>query len=198
MGDSWCAMARIGWFDARGRKRFGSAEDLTYFEERILSPVRADLIANTWMHERYGCDGTQQQNRTMYYFEYPSFVTMLLREIKYGVELTLSSVSVEPFSSSIAEGFEYHFGNVDVSYGQSHTSISVPGSGLFDYQVKGLLASTQYSVTLSADSCASDVTWSPLKATTTSEGVLTFNAPKVSSPCAVQVDVSSSSSSNTK
>jgi hypothetical protein len=52
IGDSWCAMARIGWFDARGRKRFGSAEDLEYFNTRLLAPVQKDLLANTWMHER--------------------------------------------------------------------------------------------------------------------------------------------------
>jgi hypothetical protein len=53
IGDSWCSMARIGWFDARGRKRFGSAADLAYFNERILAPVQKDVIAHTWMHERW-------------------------------------------------------------------------------------------------------------------------------------------------
>ena len=52
IGDSWCAMARIAWFDARGRKRFGTTDDLNYFNSRLLAPVQRDVLQNTWMHER--------------------------------------------------------------------------------------------------------------------------------------------------
>lgn len=53
IGDSWCSMGRIGLFDAMGRKRFGEKEDLEYFNEVVLAPVQRDVIAFTWMHERY-------------------------------------------------------------------------------------------------------------------------------------------------
>ena len=50
--------------------------------------------ADTWMHERYGCDGTMQTNRTAAYFEYPSTVAILNREIRYGIEIDFKKVTV--------------------------------------------------------------------------------------------------------
>ena len=50
-------MARIGLFDSYSRKRVG---DKSGFDNLILNPLREDLIANTWLRERYSCDGTQQ------------------------------------------------------------------------------------------------------------------------------------------
>jgi len=41
-----------------------------------------DLLSNTWLYERYDASGNQI--RTAYYFEYPSLVVMMLREIQYG------------------------------------------------------------------------------------------------------------------
>lgn len=61
VGDSWCSMGRIAWFDAHARAKYG---DQTTFDDAILAPLQRDLIKYTWMHERYGCDGQQQQNRT--------------------------------------------------------------------------------------------------------------------------------------
>ena len=61
VGDSWCSMARIAWFDAHARKRLG---DLDAFEKTILAPIQRDLIAYTWLRERYDCSGQQQLNRT--------------------------------------------------------------------------------------------------------------------------------------
>jgi hypothetical protein len=55
VGDSWCSMARIGMFDAIGRKRFGSDADLTYVNDVVIAPVQRDVIEYTWMHERYAC-----------------------------------------------------------------------------------------------------------------------------------------------
>ena len=48
------------------------------------------------MHERYGCDGTMQTNRTAAYFEYPSTVAILNREIRYGIEIDFKKVTVSP------------------------------------------------------------------------------------------------------
>ena len=67
IGDSRCSMGRIAWFDAHARKIDGTNISLMQFNNNLLL-LQNDLIENTWMHERYGCDGKQQMNRTMYYF----------------------------------------------------------------------------------------------------------------------------------
>lgn len=175
IGDSWCSMARIGWFDARGRKRFGSADDLTYFNNRLLAPVQQDVLKNTWMHERYGCDGLQQENRTMYYFEYPSYVTMLLREIRYGVEVELNSINIQPFGAPAS--FEYHLGTVDVSYSQTRVSISTPGSGTTTYRIYGMAPNASYRV----ESITSDA----VEVVADEQGLLQFIARRAMQPFAL-------------
>lgn len=175
IGDSWCAMARIAWFDARGRKRFGTTDDLNYFNSRLLAPVQRDVLQNTWMHERYGCDGTQQQNRTMYYFEYPSYVTMLLREIRYGVDVELNTITIQPFGAGAS--FEYHIGTVDVSYSTSKVSISTPGTGTIEYIIHGMLKNATYRV----ESIISDA----VDVKSNDNGVLQFIAPRAIQPFAL-------------
>ena len=72
VGDSWTSMGRIAWFDAHARKQVGNDAALKAFDESTLGPLQKDLLElGPWMHERYGCDGKQQQNRTWGYFEYP-------------------------------------------------------------------------------------------------------------------------------
>jgi len=83
IGDSCSAMGRIAWFDAKARKMVG---DVNAFDTQ-LKTMQTDLLYYTWMHERYGCDGKMQLNRTAAYFEYPSTVAILLREIRYGIEI---------------------------------------------------------------------------------------------------------------
>jgi hypothetical protein len=168
IGDSWCAMARIGWFDARGRKRFGSADDLLYFNSRLLEPVQKDVIANTWMHERYGCDGLQQENRTMYYFEYPAYNSMLLREIRYGVEVGLTSVNVDPFGAP--ETFDYVVGNVDVRFSASEVVLTVPGDGKVTYNIHSLLPNEAFTITAGGAAV--------LIATSSTDGLVSFIADR--------------------
>mmetsp|Transcript_19730 Transcript_19730/g.28382 ORF Transcript_19730/g.28382 Transcript_19730/m.28382 type:complete len:812 (+) Transcript_19730:108-2543(+) len=157
-GDSWCSMGRIGWFDAVGRKLLGSAEDLNYFNDVVLEPLKRDLNANTWLHERYGCDGMQQENRTMFYFEYPALVSMLLKDIRYGVKLDISGVTIDPFLLSTGDSeFEYHTGNINVLYSPKEVSISVPVDDNrpcnTQYSIRGLLPHAVYE-TLSSEHCA--------------------------------------------
>jgi len=61
VGDSWCAMGRIAWFDALSRRRYG---DLDGFNDLLLGPLQTLLLGTTWMHERIMCDGQEQLNRT--------------------------------------------------------------------------------------------------------------------------------------
>ena len=68
-----------------------------------------------------------QVNRTAAYFEYPSTVAILLREVRYGIELSFEHVTVDPMPSA---AFSYHIGNVNVDYRPNGTSmLQVPPSG---------------------------------------------------------------------
>lgn len=123
---------------------------------------------------RYGCDGLQQENRTMYYFEYPALASMLLREIRYGVELTLDAITVDPFGAPSA--FQYHTGDVNVVMDPAGCStISVPGSGLFPYVLKTMQPSATYEVS-SAPDCAT--LWTVVTVQADTAGVVTFTAPR--------------------
>jgi hypothetical protein len=169
-GDSWCSMGRIAWFDAHARKLLGRPSDLAAFDAQ-LSVLQRDLIANTWMHERYGCDGNQQLNRTSHYFEYPSTVAMLLREVRYGIELGYATVTIDPFGP---RAFNYHVGNVNVDYGSHAVSISVPGAGERLFTVKHLAAATEFSFALSG-ACAA-ARRPPPPASSDASGTLSFSA----------------------
>ena len=178
-GDSWCSMARIGWFDALGRKRLGTQADMDYFLTSVLKPIETDLNTYTWLHERYGCDGLQQENRTMYYFEYPALVSMLLKDVKYGAQLSMNSVDIAPFGApavpvegskqgAVEVRFEFRAGSLDVSYSPEEVLVSLPstasssltalptvdGYTLYHYSISGLYSSAKYLV--SSDKCAAE------------------------------------------
>jgi hypothetical protein len=142
IGDSACSMGRIGWFDALARRRFG---DQATFDNILLDPLRDDLLRWTWMHERYACDGSPQLNRTNFYFEYPSVVAMMLREIRYGINLGLTSVEIQPFGP---RAFEYHIGNVHVNYSSSAAQLRLPGIGERTFGITGLLPSTTFALSV--------------------------------------------------
>lgn len=75
--------------------------DVASFDTQ-LGVMQKDLLFYTWMHERYGCDGKMQTNRTAAYFEYPSTVAILLREIRYGIELSFQHVTVKPLQVRVS------------------------------------------------------------------------------------------------
>lgn len=186
-GDSWCSMARIGWFDAKGRKLLGTADDLAYFDNSVLEPIKADLIRDTWMHERYGCDGDQQENRTMYYFEYPALVSMLLKDIRYGVQLDVSGVTISPFRVGDTS-FSFHVGMFDVDYSTDRVVISVPSDMSTDrhcttnYKVTGLAPALTYQIGASEECGCTPKTATVL---TDGNGIASFSAPAGVSPCQV-------------
>eukprot|EP00659_Diplonema_papillatum_P004349 gene4349-6733_t len=72
-GDSATAMGRIAWFDALSRHR---QNDLAHFNDVLIGPLRDELLETTWMYERSNCNGTENIQRTPFYFEYPSVVAM--------------------------------------------------------------------------------------------------------------------------
>lgn len=182
IGDSWCSMGRIGWFDALSRKRYG---DLATFDDVLLDPLVGDVNRWTWLHERYSCDGTPQQNRTAMYFEYPSVTAMMLHYIRYGVQSSLKGLTVTPFGP---HQFDYHVGNVRVSYSPSLVAMTTPGDGDRVFTVDGLSPNTlfAYSTTCPLSSHAVDGT-----VMSDSRGTVTFVAHLVQSSsvpdCVVEV-----------
>jgi hypothetical protein len=135
VGDSATAMGRIAWFDAHARKVVGTPAALKRFDAD-LKLLQDDLIRNTWMHERYTCDGEQMANRTNYYFEYPSVIAMLIREVRYGIDVGLHSVVISPFGPS---AFTYAVGNVFVAYASGdRVEMEVPGHGPRLFGVDGM------------------------------------------------------------
>lgn len=137
-GDSATAMARIGWADAHARRRVG---DRATYRDAILDPLRADLLERTWLTERYDCAGNAI--RAPLYHEYPELVAMLLREITYGIDLGLGSVTIDPFEPG---PYRYDVGDVKVDYSARAVALSLPGGGEREFDIHGLTAGARYLV----------------------------------------------------
>ncbi len=102
-GDSVVTLARIGYIDGIARKQIN---DVNTYQNLLLSPLQDDLIRDVWLYERYDSNGNQI--RTSYYFEYPSLITMFVREISYGIEVKLNDIVIHPFTST---NFTYNIGH---------------------------------------------------------------------------------------
>jgi hypothetical protein len=162
-GDSATAMGRIGWADALARRRVG---DLATYRDRILAPLRADLLQRTWLTERYDCAGNAI--RSPFYHEYPEVVAMLLREVTYGIELGLGKVTIDPFGTA---AYRHHVGDVDVDYSSTAVDMSLPGSGPRAFDVHGLRPRADYVVVTTGAGAAE-----PQKVRADGQGVLRFDA----------------------
>lgn len=140
--DSIVTLGRIGWADSHARKRVG---DLATFDKLLLEPLQKDLIKDTWLFERYDANGTQI--RTSFYFEYPSLVTMMLTEVRYGIDVTLSTVKVDPFP--VAD-FTFSFGSLTVQYSEEAVMIYLQALGTTPvtktFSIHGLPANTSYDL----------------------------------------------------
>jgi hypothetical protein len=163
-GDSATTMGRIAWADAHARARVG---DHATYEQKILDPIRSDLLARTWLTERYDCAGNPI--RTPYYHEYPELVVMLLRELTYGIQLGLGTVTIDPFGPS---AFQYHVGDVDVGYSAQALDLRLPGSGDRQFDVHGLTPGASYTVIADGDAGGE----SPQRVRADGDGVLRFTA----------------------
>jgi hypothetical protein len=160
IGDSDIAMERIGWADGHARRAVG---DIATFEKLVLNPVRDDLIARTWLTERYDCAG--RPTRKNGFHGYPEMVVMLLREVAYGIDIGFGEVSIAPFGRS---RFHYHVGNVDVAHSPQRVVLRIPGSGEKRFNVAGLLPKTSYDISVGGRSEAARVA--------DAEGALSFVA----------------------
>lgn len=167
-GDSIVTLGRIGWIDALARKRVG---DIDTFDNLLLAPLQTDLINDVWLFERYDASGNQI--RTSFYFEYPALVTMMLREVRYGIDIGITSVVIDPFRAKAGASFEFRLGGITVLYSQSSVTINLIAG---DSQVKqkavvitGLLPTTDYSLMSGCDQLFSS------SASTDSAGKLAFD-----------------------
>lgn len=147
-GDSIVTLARIGWMDALARKRVGDVDTLY---SKILQPLQQDLAKDTWLYERYDSTGTQI--RTAYYFEYPALVTMILREVVYGIVITVNTVEVIPMPKDKNNtSFKYAYGNVMVDYSMTEVKMSLPGEASHakekNVKIGNLLPNREYTVTI--------------------------------------------------
>eukprot|EP01062_Namystynia_karyoxenos_P056453 TRINITY_DN47418_c0_g1_i1.p1 TRINITY_DN47418_c0_g1~~TRINITY_DN47418_c0_g1_i1.p1 ORF type:complete len:912 (+),score=201.92 TRINITY_DN47418_c0_g1_i1:73-2736(+) len=185
IGDSWCSMGRIGWFDALARRRYG---DQKGFDELILDPLVGDVNRWTWLHERYACDGSPQQNRTAMYFEYPAVTAMMVHYIRYGIQLGLLNVTISPFGPA---QFSYKVGSVQVEYNPpASVALSVPGSGIKWLRITGLQPGGTYAWTAGPSSaglgCSSPGSGS---VQASADGKVEFQVPvgDATGPCFVRV-----------
>lgn len=149
-GDSVVTLGRIGWADAHARKRMN---DLQTFEELLLVPLQDDLLADTWLFERYDANGTQI--RTAFYFEYPSLVTMMLREIRWGIDLEVDAINIDPFPAS---PFVYHLGSVFVSYDKEAVRLKLPTQSLSkQVNIASLYPTAEYEVSGASGESSSEI-----------------------------------------
>lgn len=91
MGDSFVAMGRIAYVDALSLRRVNDSATFA----ALLRTLRSDLLRNTWMYERWQCEGRPTHNP--YYHEYPEVVAMIIRDVKYGIDIGFSTITVDPF-----------------------------------------------------------------------------------------------------
>jgi len=164
-GDSAVTMGRIGWVDGLSRKVSG---DVATFN-RLLQPLQDDLHMNTWMYERYQCDGLPTHNS--FYIEYPELIAMLLRSIRYGIMINLTAVTIDPLG---VDNFTYHVGNVHVTYSKNNVVIQVVPSAPHIVQIYHLHPNTLYLVVSFNSQTQQRI---ETLATTNSQGTLTCPTP---------------------
>ena len=155
-GDSDVAMARIWWLDMAARVRLS---DRSTFDA-LLDRAEFDLLRDVWMPERYDADGLPAHNG--YYHEYPDIVTMVLREMRYGVHTGMREVTIHPFGIS---DFDLRLGNLRVTYSPDAISIHVPGSSTREFLISGLHPHHRYNLSTGERAVTDDV------------GTLRFRAP---------------------
>jgi hypothetical protein len=108
----------------------------------------------------------------------------MLSEIRYGLEMNLATITVNPFQAEGPLDFSFSFGSLSVEYSSSLVTLRFPGSGhVRDLAVHRMLPGGLYAVAYAGPSpaCAS---LSPLQVTADSEGAVRFSSP-VFSDCAI-------------
>jgi hypothetical protein len=154
-GDSAISMGRIAWMDMHARRAVGTPEQAAVAERVLLAPLQEDLLANTWLYERYQCGGGPTHNPL--YFEYPTVVQLMLFEGKYGIDIGLTKVEVAPFFAPTDRAWAYDAGLIFVGYNRTDVSgfdtffTRLPMAGSRRFTVHGVAAGA-YALALSCPS----------------------------------------------
>ena len=173
-------MGRIGYFDGVSRKRLGLRES---FDAHILAPLQRDVLRYTWLHERYNCQGAQATQRTAAYFEFPSVVAMLTREVRYGIDVGIGRVAVEPFLPTPAR-FTFSVGDIRVDYRGAGSAAAAEGVKLRlpgapglrrEYRIGGMRPGQRFNVSASGAGCGALALGTA--AVADAAGLLRFSAP---------------------
>jgi hypothetical protein len=166
VGDSAVTMGRIGWQDALARQAVGGAEAAALFEGVLLAPLQRDLLARTWLPERFDCEGRDAHNP--YYFEYPATVALMLFEVRYGIQLRPTRVVVNPLSAPPA--WDFVAGALRLSYSGAAVSAALGGmhAGTRTFEWHGL---QQGDWTVAPPAGAP-----PVQASVGADGVLVFDS----------------------
>ena len=187
-GDSTSAEGRVGLMDAKARIAMGDKASLKYFDENLLGPIQKDLLEFTWLTERYTCEGLRE--RTPFFFEYPCLLAMMLKEMKYGIDLGLVRWKFAPIAG--VSPFRWAVGSTDASHNRTAATLLHPGSGPRWVTVAGLAPSRAFVARgarggcLYADDCdTGGCGWETHKGQTSAEGVASWNASDVT--CGVVV-----------
>jgi len=168
-GDSAVSMGRIAWQDGLARQAIGGSDAKNKFETLIAGPLQADVLKRTWLPERFDCQGRDAHNS--YYFEYASVAGMLVFEIRYGIKLLPSSVTLDPLGGS---AFDFEITGLRITY--SHTSIHIQlPSGHFGARTITVTGVSQGSWTWTVGGAGPNN-----KATVGADGILTFLVDDVS------------------
>lgn len=175
-GDSDVTMGRIAWLDALARLRMsvdaqaggsgdgGAAADA--FRDLLLAPLQADLLTNTWLYERYTCQGTPTHNP--YYIEMPEIVAMLVAEVKYGLTWSMMGMRVTPIDGAAAAPFAWAFGDLGaLTYTHNAVTVTLNYAATKAF-VFGGMAAGSYGVTVAG---------APITTVTVgTDGMLSFSA----------------------
>ena len=74
----------------------------------------------------------------------------MLREVRYGIAVSLVNVTVAPLGVG---SFAFHIGNVNVDYSHAAVAINVPGAGPVGFSLHGLTPSRHYQVRVCVCMC---------------------------------------------
>ncbi len=133
--DSDVAMARIWWLDMAARVQMNDRSTFDSLFERMEN----NLLENVWMPERFDARGLPAHNG--YYHEYPEVLSIVLREMRYGVHIGMEDVTIRPFD---APSFSLHLGGLRVDFSAQKVSVRVPGSSGRSFTISGLTPKRPY------------------------------------------------------
>lgn len=133
-------MGRIWWLDMKARHRYPTDANRNMFN-RTYHNIRGDLLANTWLTERYNANG--QRIRSLYYHEYPEIVCTVMRTMRYGIDVQMDQVVIRPIEP---RNFDFQAGLLRVTYSRRHIVVRVPGRRKLRFQIFYLMPNATYRV----------------------------------------------------